>query len=148
MIRVQQEKFDIGAEIAAICDQDFAVGGLASFVGIVRDTGSGPDGSMTLEHYPGMTERKLADIEQQERARWDLANDLIIHRYGKLVVGEQIVLVITASAHREAALEACHFLIDWLKTDAPFWKYEADGQTGGWVEARESDDDAKLKWRD
>ena len=148
MIRVQQGKFDVGAEIAAICEGDFAVGGLASFVGVVRDTGSGPGGFMTLEHYPGMTERKLADIEKQARARWDLANVLIVHRYGKLAVGEQIVLVITASAHRDAALEACHFLIDWLKTDAPFWKYEEDGQTGGWVGALESDDAAKLKWRD
>jgi len=148
VIRVQQGKFDIGAEMAEICEGDFAVGGVASFVGVVRDTGSGPDGFMTLEHYPGMTERKLADIEQQARARWDLANVLIVHRYGKLAVGEQIVLVITASAHRGAALEACHFLIDWLKTDAPFWKYEEDGQTGGWVGALESDDAAKLKWRD
>ena len=148
MIRVQQGKFDVGAEIAAICEGDFAVGGLASFVGVVRDTGAGPDGFMTLEHYPGMTERKLADIDQQARARWDLANVLIVHRYGKLAVGEQIVLVITASAHRNASLEACHFLIDWLKTDAPFWKYEEDGQTGGWVGALESDDAAKLKWRD
>ena len=148
MIRVQQGIFDVGAEMAEICEGDFAVGGIASFVGVVRDTGSGPDGFMTLEHYPGMTERKLADIEQQARARWDLANVLIVHRYGKLAVGEQIVLVITASAHRNASLEACHFLIDWLKTDAPFWKYEEDGQTGGWVGARESDDAAKLKWRD
>lgn len=148
MIRVQQERFDIGAELAAISEEDFTVGGIASFVGVVRDAGSGPTGSMTLEHYPGMTERKLSDIEQQARERWDLANVLIIHRYGKLAVGEQIVLVITASAHRDAALEACHFLIDWLKTDAPFWKYEEGGETGGWVEARESDDEAKLKWRD
>ena len=114
----------------------------------MRDTGSGPDGFMTLEHYPGMTERKLADIEQQARARWDLANVLIVHRYGKLAVGEQIVLVITASAHRNASLEACHFLIDWLKTDAPFWKYEEFKNKKRWVESRKEDDLAIKKWNE
>ena len=147
MIRVQRENFDVGAEIAALCSGDFSIGGVASFVGIVRDAGGGPGGSMTLEHYPGMTERKLGEIESQARERWDLAHVLIIHRYGKLVLGEQIVLVVTASPHREAALEACHFLIDWLKTEAPFWKYEEGDQGGNWVEARGSDDEAKLRWQ-
>ena len=147
MIRVQRENFDVGAELASLSNGDFSIGGVASFVGIVRDAGGGPGGSMTLEHYPGMTERKLMEIESQARERWDLADVLIIHRYGKLTLGEQIVLVITASAHREAALEACHFLIDWLKTEAPFWKYEESNQSGTWVEARGSDGEAKLRWQ-
>ena len=148
MIRVQRQDFDIGVELASLCKGDHSIGGVASFVGVVRDAGGDTKGSMTLEHYPGMTERKLTEIESQARDRWDLADVLIIHRYGKLALGEQIVLVITASAHREAALEACHFLIDWLKTEAPFWKYEENGEDGTWVEARQSDDTAKLRWKD
>ena len=146
MIRVQREDFDVGSELTALCAGDANIGGVASFIGIVRDAGGGPDSSMILEYYPEMTERKLAEIEDKARDRWELSNVLIIHRYGELQVGEQIVLVLTASAHREAALEACHFLIDWLKTEAPFWKYEETADGGSWVEARDKDDKAKLRW--
>jgi molybdopterin synthase catalytic subunit len=102
---------------------------------------------MTLEHYPGMTEKKLQEIEAEAGRRWPLAASLIIHRYGRLEPGERIVLVATASAHRQAALEACAFLIDWLKTQAPFWKLEETPEGVEWVEARESDDAAAERWR-
>jgi molybdopterin synthase catalytic subunit len=102
---------------------------------------------MTLEHYPGMTEKKLKEIEAEARQRWPLAAVLIIHRHGRLEPGERIVLVATASAHRQAALEACAFLIDWLKTQAPFWKLEETPEGTEWVEARESDDAAAARWK-
>ena len=102
---------------------------------------------MTLEHYPGMTEKMLEQIEAEANARWPLEASLIIHRYGRMEPGEQIVLVACASPHREAAFEACHFLIDWLKTKAPFWKLEEKESGAGWVEARESDDAAAAKWK-
>ena len=125
MIRVQREDFDIGRELDRLARGDHSIGGVASFVGLVRDMG-GPDrvSALTLEHYPGMTEKKLAEIEAEANRRWPLSASLIIHRYGRLEPGDRIVLVATASPHREAALAACHFLIDWLKTDAPFWKSE------------------------
>ena len=152
MIRVQREDFDVGAEIAALSQGRNQIGGVASFVGLVRDRAAGrPVGAMTLEHYPGMTERLLADIEAEARRRWPLEDCLIVHRYGRLVPGDRIVLVITASAHREAAFAACRFLVDWLKTQAPFWKLEeGPGEEGGgqrrWVEAREADDAAAARW--
>ncbi|TMK09540.1 MAG: molybdenum cofactor biosynthesis protein MoaE, partial [Alphaproteobacteria bacterium] len=102
--------------------------------------------AMTLEHYPGMTERKLAEIEAEANRRWPLAASLIIHRYGRLEPGDRIVLVATASPHRDAALAACHFLIDWLKTEAPFWKSEETPEGERWVEARAEDDAAKSRW--
>jgi molybdopterin synthase catalytic subunit len=102
---------------------------------------------MTLEHYPGMTEKKLAEIEAEAHARWPLHASLIVHRYGRMLPGEPIVLVATASAHRAAALEACAFLIDWLKTKAPFWKLEQGSKGAAWVEAKESDDRAAEKWK-
>lgn len=146
MIRVQAEDFDVGAEMAAMSG-DGDVGALASFVGLVRgQEGDAKIGAMTLEHYPGMTEKKLGEIEAEARARWPLEDCLIIHRYGRLEPGERIVMVITASSHREAALEACAFLIDWLKTSAPFWKLEERGGGEEWVEARASDDQAAEKW--
>ncbi len=147
MIRVQQEDFDIGAELAGLTGGGTEVGGIASFVGLVRDmTPQGPISAMTLEHYPGMTERQLAAIEAEAHQRWPLQASLIIHRYGRLMPGDRIVLVATASAHRQAALESCAFLIDWLKTRAPFWKME-DGPAGShWVEAKESDDQAAERW--
>lgn len=153
MIKVQAEDFDIGAELAALTDGNRRIGGLASFVGLVRDmadVGRGcdePIGAMTLEHYPGMTEKMLARIEADAWARWPLQASLIIHRHGRLAPGDRIVLVATASAHRQAALESCGFLIDWLKTRAPFWKREEtpDG-TGHWVDARDSDDAAAARW--
>jgi molybdopterin synthase catalytic subunit len=148
MIRVQREDFDIGAEIATLSAGNHRIGGMASFVGLVRDMAGGAAvGAMTLEHYPGMTEKKLAEIEQEACRRWPLEASLIVHRYGRLLPGDRIVLVVTASAHREAALASCAFLIDWLKTEAPFWKLE-ETATGGttWVEARATDADAAKKW--
>ena len=147
MIRVQLQPFDVGAEYAAIKARRKDVGGVALFVGSVRDVSGGDDVSaMTLEHYPGMTEAALAEIEAEARGRWPLQDALIIHRHGKLLPGEDIVLVITASAHREAAFQACEFLMDWLKTKAPFWKLE-EGKTGTrWVEAKAADDAATARW--
>jgi molybdopterin synthase catalytic subunit len=148
MIRVQLEDFDVGAELARLSDGNHAIGGVASFVGLVRDMSpDGRIGAMTLEHYPGMTEKQLAAIEAEARQRWPLAATLIIHRYGRLLPGDRIVLVATASAHRQAALDSCAFLIDWLKTKAPFWKLE-DGTAGSqWVAARDSDDQAAQRWK-
>ena len=148
MIRVQREDFDVGAEIAGLTRGNHKVGGLAVFVGLVRDIHEEKDVSaMTLEHYPGMTEKMLARIEEEARARWPIEASLIVHRYGRLEPGDQIVLVATASAHRQAALEACQFLIDWLKTKAPFWKLEETPQGSTWVEARDSDQAAAERWR-
>ena len=146
MIRVQREDFDVGAEMAAMSGNN--IGALASFTGLVRGSDGDADiGAMILEHYPGMTEKKLAEIEAEARERWPLEDCLVIHRYGRLEPGERIVLVITASSHRQAALESCAFLIDWLKTSAPFWKLEERGADGEeWVEARSSDDQAAEKW--
>lgn len=147
-IKVQAEDFDVGAELAALSDGRAQVGGVASFLGLVRDIA--PDAraqsSMTLEHYPGMTEKQLTAIAEEAMRRWPLETCLIIHRHGRLLPGDRIVLVGTASAHREAALESCAFLIDWLKTKAPFWKIEDDGRQQRWVEAKESDDAAAAKW--
>ncbi len=146
-IRVQAEDFDIGAELAAMTDGNHGIGGLCSFVGLVRDMAGNADiSAMTLEHYPGMTEKALVDIESQALERWPLDATLIIHRYGRLEPGDRIVLVAAASAHREAAFEACHFLIDWLKTQAPFWKLEDTPDGGKWVDARDSDDAAARRW--
>jgi molybdopterin synthase catalytic subunit len=147
MIRVQREDFDVGAELAALARGKTGIGGVASFLGLVRDLAGGEKiGAMTLEHYPGMTERQLAEIEAEARRRWLLEDVLIIHRYGRLEPGERIVLVATASAHREAAFESCHFLIDWLKTKAPFWKLEETRHGPRWVEAEASDDAAARRW--
>ena len=154
MIRVQREDFDIGRELERLAAGDHTVGGIASFIGLVRDfnlqessSTSAADrvSAMTLEHYPGMTERKLAEIEAEANRRWPLAASLIIHRYGRLEPGDRIVLVATASPHRDAALAACHFLIDWLKTEAPFWKSEETPEGERWVEARVEDDAAKSR---
>ena len=147
MIKVQRETFDVGQELAALTAGNTRIGGVASFIGLVRDMAGGQSVSaMTLEHYPGMTEKMLARIEAEARERWPLEASLIVHRYGRLEPGDPIVLVITASAHRQAALESCAFLIDWLKTKAPFWKQE-DGDAGAqWVEARASDDAAAARW--
>ena len=146
-VKVQNEDFDVGAEIAALTAGRTDIGGVATFLGLVRDVAGGETvAAMTLEHYPGMTEKMLADIEAQARERWPLDEVLIIHRYGRLAPGDRIVLVATASAHRKAAIEACEFLIDWLKTRAPFWKLEETSQGEQWVEARESDDEAAARW--
>lgn len=151
-VKVQREDFDVGAELAALTRGRTSIGGVTLFVGLVRDfigeKGAGGESvsAMTLEHYPGMTEKQLEAIEAEARARWPLDDALIIHRYGRLEPGEQIVLVATASAHREAAFESCHFLIDWLKTKAPFWKLEATPDGERWVEAKDSDDAAAARW--
>ena len=153
MIRVQREDFDVGAELARFGAGNARVGGVCVFVGLVRDMTDGaeggrtqPVGAMTLEHYPGMTEREIAAIEKEARARWPLEDVLVIHRHGRLEPGARIVLVATASAHREAAFESCHFLIDWLKTKAPFWKREDTPEGQQWVGARVSDDRAAARW--
>ena len=147
MIKVQREDFDVGRELDELTRGNPRIGGVASFIGLVRDMGgSACVTALTLEHYPGMTEKKLAEIEAEANKRWPLDASLIIHRYGRLEPGERIVLVATASPHREAALEACHFLIDWLKTDAPFWKSEETPQGERWVAARSEDDEATKRW--
>ena len=147
-VRVQREDFDVGRELKNLSGGNHAIGGIASFVGLVRDmAGTENVGAMTLEHYPGMTEKMLTEIEAEANRRWPLEASLIIHRYGRMEPGEQIVLVATASPHRQAALESCHFLIDWLKTKAPFWKLEETGDGGGrWVDARDTDDAAAQRW--
>lgn len=144
-VRVQREDFDVGAELERLSRGNHRIGGVASFVGLVRDIGG--VAALTLEHYPGMTETKLAEIEAEANRRWPLDASLIVHRYGRLESGDRIVLVATASPHREAALAACHFLIDWLKTEAPFWKSEDTPEGERWVEKRAEDDAAKERWR-
>ena len=147
MIRVQAEDFDLGVELKKMTADNTSIGGLCSFIGLVRDMADNDTiSAMTLEYYPGMTEKALVKIEQEALVRWDLDNTLIIHRYGRMVPGEQIVMVAAASAHREVAFEACHFLIDWLKTKAPFWKLEDTLNRGKWVDARISDDEAASRW--
>lgn len=146
-VRVQEADFDIGAELAALTAGNHRIGGLGVFVGLVRDVAGGDAvAGMTLEHYPGMTERQLEAIEVEARARWPLQASLIVHRVGRLEPGDNIVLVACASAHRQAALDATAFLIDWLKTRAPFWKLEETGDGERWVDARESDDAAAARW--
>ena len=147
VIRVQRETFDVGVELAALTAGRTDIGALASFIGLVRDHADAPITAMTLEHYPGMTERKLAEIEAEAGARWPLQASLIVHRFGRMLPGEPIVLVATASPHRAAALEACAFLIDWLKTKAPFWKLEETSEARRWVEARSADDQAAARWQ-
>lgn len=151
-VRVQREDFDIGAELAALTDGDTGIGGVCCFTGLVRDLHpkagetAGTVRALTLEHYPGMTERQLEVIDAEAHARWPLSASLIIHRHGRMEPGERIVMVACASAHREAAFEACRFLMDWLKTRAPFWKLE-DTETGDrWVAAREEDSTAAENW--
>jgi molybdopterin synthase catalytic subunit len=144
-VRVQEAPFDLAAESAALTAGREDVGGVASFVGLCRaDDGLA---ALVLEHYPGMTERAIAGIAAEACARWPLSGCTVVHRVGRLRPGEPIVLVLTASAHRAAALESCAFLIDWLKTGAPFWKREefADGR-GRWVEAKAEDDRAAARW--
>ena len=148
MIRIQREDFDVGAEIEKLAGGNAKVGGVAVFIGLVRDVAGGEAvRAITLEHYPGMTEKKLEEIEAEALRRWPLEATLVIHRYGELKPNERIVLVAAASAHRDAAFEACRFLIDWLKTKAPFWKLEDKASGAKWVEARDSDDAAAAAWK-
>jgi molybdopterin synthase catalytic subunit len=144
-IVVQEAAFDVGAESARLTQGRDDVGGLASFIGICRADGG--LAAMVLEHYPGMTERALTRIAEEACERWPLTGCTVIHRHGRLVPGDPIVLVLTASAHRAAALESCAFLIDWLKTRAPFWKREEfSGGDTRWVAAKTEDDEAAAKW--
>jgi molybdopterin synthase catalytic subunit len=146
-IAVQQEPFDIAAEIAAIKDGNAGIGAVVSFLGTVRDVASGRSVTrMTLEHYPGMTERELRRIAEEAASRWPLAGVTVVHRVGRLEAGDDIVLVIAASAHRRAAFEAAEYIMDFLKTSAPFWKTEETLDGTGWVEARESDAAALWRW--
>jgi molybdopterin synthase catalytic subunit len=156
-VSVQQQPFDVGAEIAALTAGNRSIGAVASFVGLVRDIYAGHAGSngpeaitsMTLEHYPGMTERALEDIVAEAHSRWQLMAVRVIHRFGPLAPGDGIVLVIVAAAHRGEAFAACEFIMDFLKTRAPFWKKEAGAagpDSARWVDARDSDDSAAERW--
>ena len=144
-VRVQTEDFDSGAELDALTEGRTDIGAVVSFTGHVR--GDGGVTEMTLEHYPGMTEKALAEIEAEARDRWPLHGVTIVHRVGPLAPGARIVFVATASPHRKAAFEAAEFLMDYLKTHAPFWKKESTSDGGHWVDARETDDDAAARWR-
>jgi molybdopterin synthase catalytic subunit len=148
MIRVQLEDFDAGAEIRALTAGRTDIGAVVTFTGLVREgAGEARIRSMTLEHYPGMTESELERIEREAQDRWPLSASLIVHRHGRLLPGDNIVLVITASPHRQAAFEAASFLMDYLKTNAPFWKKEelAAGESS-WVKANAADDSAAGRW--
>jgi molybdopterin synthase catalytic subunit len=146
-VRVQAADFDLGAEIARLRAGDPRIGAVVSFVGTVRDMNDGDQvAELELEHYPGMTERALEDIVEQARARWPLYGALVVHRIGPMKPQEQIVLVACSAAHRGEAFAASEFIMDYLKTDAPFWKKEQTPNGARWVDARSSDDTAKAKW--
>jgi molybdopterin synthase catalytic subunit len=145
VIRIQQEDFDVGAEIARLKGGRTDIGAIVSFIGTVRDQ-AGAVEEMTLEHYPGMTEAELARIEEEANARWPLQASLIVHRIGRLVPGDNIVLVLTASEHRDAAFDAARFLMDYLKTRAPFWKRETGKEGSRWVEASAGDAAVTTRW--
>lgn len=146
-IRIQQADFDLTTEIANLRQGDLQVGAITSFVGTVRDMNEGSTvNAMTLEHYPGMTEKALEDIVSQAKARWDILDALVIHRIGPLMPADQIVLVAVTSAHRGESFLACEFIMDYLKTAAPFWKKEDTPEGGRWVDARVTDDAAAMRW--
>jgi molybdopterin synthase catalytic subunit len=142
-VRIQTEDFDPGAEMARLHADHGDVGAVASFVGVVR---GGEVKAMTLEHYPGMTERQLRVVANEAAARWPLRGIVVVHRHGRLVPGDRIVLVAVASAHRGPAFEACAYLMDWLKTQAPFWKREETTEGSRWVDAKAADDAAAARW--
>ena len=146
--RVQIEDFDVARELAALRAGDRAVGAVAAFIGTVRDVNeSAQVATMTLEHYPGMTEKALTAIVASAKSRWDIADALVIHRVGALKPADQIVLVGVTSAHRSEAFAACEFIVDYLKTRAPLWKKEETSLGTRWVEARATDDDAAARWQ-
>jgi len=148
IIRIQAEDFDAGRELEALTKGQRDVGAVASFIGVVRDANDGRAvHSMTLEHYPGMTEKALAGICQEAQERWNILDTLVIHRVGPLAPGDRIVLVGVSSAHRGEAFEACEFIMDYLKTRAPFWKKESTPEGDKWVDARDSDDVAAQRWK-
>ena len=147
-VRVQTGDFDAGAEMAAMRRGNPKIGAMASFVGVVRDLNEGADvAEMTLEHYPGMTEKALEEIVAEAKTRWEIYDVLIVHRVGTLRPTDQIVLVVVASGHRGEAFQACEFLMDYLKARAPFWKKEKTPEGGRWVDARKTDDAAADRWR-
>ena len=147
-VRIQTEDFDAGAEMAKMRRGNPAIGAIASFVGVVRDVNDGDSVSrMTLEHYPGMTERSIEEIIEQARGRWNVIDALVVHRVGTLAPTEQIVLVVVSSAHRGDAFAACEFIMDYLKTRAPFWKKEQTAEGSRWVDARATDDAAAERWK-
>jgi molybdopterin synthase catalytic subunit len=146
-VRIQTEDFDAGAEIAALRAGNSAVGAVASFVGVVRDRNDGDAvATLTLEHYPGMTEKAIEAIVAEARSRWDIIDVTVVHRVGALKPLDQIVLVVVAGGHRGDAFAACEFIMDYLKTRAPFWKKEQTPEGPRWVDARASDDDAAERW--
>ena len=146
-IRIQENDFDLSAEIAALRKGDPRVGAVVSFLGTVRDMNDGSQvKGMTLEHYPGMTEKALQEILDQAKARWDIYQTLVIHRVGPLLPEDQIVLVAVTSAHRGEAFAACEFIMDYLKTAAPFWKKEDTPEGARWVDARVTDEAAMARW--
>ncbi len=146
-VRVQTEDFDVSAEMLTLRKRNPKIGAVASFVGVVRDLNDGDSVStLTLEHYPGMTEKSLEAIVQQAKERWDIYDALIVHRVGTMRPLDQIVLVIVTSAHRGESFQACEFLMDFLKTRAPFWKKEVTPEGERWVDARSSDDVAAKRW--
>jgi molybdopterin synthase catalytic subunit len=146
-VRVQTEDFDAGAEIARLRAGNAAIGAVASFIGVARDRNDGSAvATLTLEHYPGMTERALVTICTEAAARWNVIDVLVVHRVGTLQPLDQIVLVVVTSAHRGESFACCEFVMDYLKTEAPFWKKEATPQGARWVDARESDDAARERW--
>ena len=147
-VRVQTQDFDAGAEIASLRRGNPEIGAVASFIGVCRDENDGDRvTSMTLEHYPGMTEKALENIVAEAKERWEVMDVLVIHRVGELKPAEQIVLVVVAGAHRGEAFAACEFIMDYLKTRAPFWKKEQTPENSRWVEARASDDAAAGRWK-
>lgn len=147
MVRIQLETFDVGEELERLGRANAGIGALASFIGLVRDSNDGRAiTEMSLEHYPGMTERALEHIVEEAQARWDLADVSVIHRVGKLWPGDPIVLVAVASAHRQAAFAACEFIMDYLKTQAPLWKRETTSDGERWVTSRVSDEQAADRW--
>jgi len=146
-VRIQTGDFDAGAEIAALRRSNPKIGAVASFIGVCRDVNDGGAVTkMTLEHYPGMTEKALENIVAEAKARWKVMDVLVVHRVGELKPADQIVLVVVAGGHRGEAFAACEFIMDYLKTRAPFWKKEETPQGPRWVEARASDDDAAQRW--
>jgi molybdopterin synthase catalytic subunit len=146
-VRIQTRDFDAGAEIAALRRDNPKIGAVASFIGVCRDANDGSAVTkMTLEHYPGMTEKALEKIVAEAKARWDVMEVLVVHRVGELKPADQIVLVVVTGAHRGEAFAACEFIMDYLKTRAPFWKKEETSHGARWVEAREADDEAAGRW--
>lgn len=145
-IIVQTEDFDLASEVELIKSTNSSIGAVVSFIGTVRDLTSESLVSLTLEHYPGMTEKSLRSIAEKARKKWEIESVTIIHRIGTLGIGDQIVLVITSSKHRQAAFDSCNYIMDFLKTDAPFWKKEVSDKEEKWVGKRESDEEQKKRW--